>query len=176
MTMTTDELETILGQHKEWLIDNSKGKRADLRHADLRYANLKGAALRSANLSSANLSSANLSGADLSGADLSYAALRGADLRYADLSYAALRGADLSGANLPDGCKIYSVTGCGSARRMTTFRVDTDEIWCGCFHGTFAEFKAKVAVSYEVGHKRRNEYDAVIAFFEAMERMKKGSK
>jgi len=166
--MTTDELATILRQHKEWLLDSSKGKRADLRYADLRSADL-----RSANLSYADLSGANLRSADLSGADLCYSDLRSAYLRSANLRSAALSGADLSGANLPDGCKIYSVNGCGSVRRMTTYRIDTDEIWCGCFHGTFAEFKAKVASGYEVGHKHRNEYDAVIAFFEAMERMEK---
>ena len=60
----------ILEDHKQWLIDNSKGKKADLRGANIRGANIR---------------EADLSGADLSGADLS-----GADLRWTDLSGAKL--------------------------------------------------------------------------------------
>jgi hypothetical protein len=158
MTMTTEELATILRQHKEWLVDNSKGKRANLSRANLSYANL----------SYANLSGANLSYANLSGANLSYANLSGANLSYANLS-----GANLSRANLPEGCKIYSVTGCGSARRMTTFRLDTDEVWCACFKGTLEAFKAKVADEYTEGHEHRIGYDSVIAFFETMKGISK---
>ena len=54
-TYTSEELKDILEQHKLWLSDNTKGKRADLRSADLSSADLS-----SANLSSANLSSAYL--------------------------------------------------------------------------------------------------------------------
>ena len=102
--------QEALDLHKQWLTDNSTGKRltalgkitieADLRLADLRGADLSGADLRLADLSVANLSVANLRGADLRGADLSGADLSGADLRLADLSVANLSGADLSGANL----------------------------------------------------------------------------
>jgi len=61
--LTKEELKIALDLHKEWLMDNQKGERA--------------------NLSSANLSSANLSYADLSYANLSYA-----DLSFANLSFA----------------------------------------------------------------------------------------
>ena len=82
--MTAEEIQTILGLHKKWLIGDSGGIRADLSEADLREA---------------DLSEADLRGANLSGADLSEADLRGADLRGADL-----RGADLSEANLDFSC------------------------------------------------------------------------
>ena len=84
------DLKEKLDLHKEWLLDDSKGMRIDLRNANLRDADLSGADLSGANLSGANLRDADLSGADLSGANLS-----GADLSGADLSGANLSGADL---------------------------------------------------------------------------------
>ena len=68
--ITKQELKQILADHKIWLNNSSKGKKADLRSADLRSADL-----RSANLSYANLRSANLRYADLSSANLSSANL-----------------------------------------------------------------------------------------------------
>ena len=61
--MNKNELKTILEQHVEFLLDETKGKRADLSGADLSEANL-----REANLRGADLREANLSGADLRGA------------------------------------------------------------------------------------------------------------
>ena len=75
-TYTTEELKTIIENHKHWLNEDCEGWEDMM-----------------ANLSGANLSGANLSGADLSGANLRGANLRGADLRGANLS-----GADLSWA------------------------------------------------------------------------------
>ena len=96
-----EDLKEKLALHKEWLQDNSKGKRlnlsganlsnADLRYADLRYADLRGADLSKANLYYADLSKANLSGANLSNADLSKANLSGAYLSKANLSGVNLR-------------------------------------------------------------------------------------
>lgn len=81
--MNTDELKTILEQHKLWLEDEG-GARADLLCANLRCADLR---------------RANLRCADLRDADLQYA-----NLQYADLQYANLRGANLRGANLDYSC------------------------------------------------------------------------
>ena len=95
-TITTDELKTILENHRHWWDEDCEGWEnmcADLRDADLRCADLSGANLRDANLSGAYLSGAYLSGANLIGANLSGANLIGANLRDANLS-----GADLSGA------------------------------------------------------------------------------
>ena len=70
--MNNIELKDMLDKHKEWLKDNSKGKRFVLKSsADLSYADLRSADLRSADLSSADLSYANLRSANLHSADLS---------------------------------------------------------------------------------------------------------
>ena len=85
-TITAQELNIILEDHKKWLIGHSSGKRANLRGANLSYADLRDADLIGINLSYANLSGANLSGANLSYANLfanlSYANLIGANIRY----------------------------------------------------------------------------------------------
>lgn len=63
--MNTDELKTILEQHKLWLDTNGKaGKRADLLGADLlgadlRYTNMPGADLRGVGLRDADIIYAN---------------------------------------------------------------------------------------------------------------------
>lgn len=49
-TIEKSELDLILKRHAEWLLDNTKGQRADLSSADLSYANLRSADLSSANL------------------------------------------------------------------------------------------------------------------------------
>jgi len=90
-TYTPDELQQILKLHAEWLLDDTRGSRADLRGADLRGADLSGA-----DLSRADLRGADLRGADLSGADLSRADLYGVNLREANLC-----GAKIEKATLP---------------------------------------------------------------------------
>ena len=100
MKMSNEELKEILDDHKKWLKDSSRGKRADLRDADLCDVDLSYPILRDADLCGANLHGANLHGAHLRGADLCGANLRGADLTNADLSNANLTSCDLRGANL----------------------------------------------------------------------------
>ena len=124
MKYTKAQLDQILADHKEWLKDSTKGKRADLTGADLTGANLRGA---------------DLTGADLTGADLRGADLRGADLRGADLTGANLRGAE------SDKYTFLAVYGIGSANRQTLYIPELDVVFCGCFKGTMAEFKAQVA-------------------------------
>ena len=58
--MKTNELKKVLDEHKQWLTDSSKGKKANLRGANLREANLRGADLREADLQRADLREANL--------------------------------------------------------------------------------------------------------------------
>jgi uncharacterized protein YjbI with pentapeptide repeats len=182
MTMTQTELNELVRLHKLWLIGDPAGKKANLSDADLRGANLSDANLSGANLSGANLRGANLSGAylsvanlrdanlrgaNLSGANLSGAYLSDANLRGANLSGAYLRGANLSGAYLSEGVSFVSVSGIGSSRRMTTYRADTDEVWCGCFKGTLAEFAAKVEETHKDNAKYLAHYRAAIEFFKA---------
>ena len=83
-----EELQEILARHAEWLLDNTKGRCADLTGANLSGASLSGANLSEANLSWAILSEANLSRADLSEANLSRANLSGANLSEANLAWA----------------------------------------------------------------------------------------
>ncbi len=130
-------------------------------------ANLSYADLRDAHLSGADLSGADLSYADLSDADLSDANFSGANLRCANLRDAHLRDAHLRGANLGDGCTIISLSGIGSNRRMTTYWVEQDKIWCGCFVGTLAEFAAKVEETHKNNSFYLRQYQAAIAFFKA---------
>ena len=95
-TLTREELNKILEEHKHWInedCENWETMKADLHSADLYGANLYGANLHSANLHSANLHSADLRDADLHSADLCDADLRGANLRGANLHSADLRGA-----------------------------------------------------------------------------------
>ena len=112
-TISTEELKTILENHRHWLAEDCDGWEAmcadlsyadlsgadlscaNLHYADLSYANLSYADLKDANLIRANLSYANLRFANLNGTDL-----RGANLRFASLNYANLNGADLRGADL----------------------------------------------------------------------------
>ena len=133
--MTQDALNEIVRLHKLRLIGDPAGKKADLRGSDLR-------------------------GSDLRGSDL-----RGSDLRGSDLSDSDLRGSDLRGSDLRDSANVVSISGIGSFRRMTTFREDTDEIWCGCFKGTLAEFDKKVKETHKGNPDHLAHYLAAVAFF-----------
>lgn len=139
--MTPEELKQTLEDHKAWLSDNSKGKRANLCEADLSYANLGGADLRNANLRNANLSDA----------DLRYANLRGADLYGADLRNANLRNADLRNANLRGAEGITSFGPVGNCGRIG-YAVKHDAgpmVQLGCFWGT--EDEAVLAINEKYG-------------------------
>jgi len=108
--MTNKKIKEILYQHKLWLTDHSKGKRANFSWENLRGVNLCRANLRSAELRWTNLSNADLSGADLRWVDLGGAKIIGADLSGVDLSNADLRGIDLRGVDLTK-IKDYETTG-----------------------------------------------------------------
>jgi hypothetical protein len=107
------------------------------------------------------LTEADLSEADLLGADLSRADLDGANLTGADL-----RGTYLNEADLPSGVRIISVSGVGSARRMTTFRADTDEVWCGCFYGSLKEFTEDIERTHKENKTHLADYRAVVEMLE----------
>ena len=151
-TYTPEELKAILANNLKYNLGEADGERADLSRADL---------------SEADLIRADLSGADLSGANLSGANLSEANLSWADLSGANLSGANLIRANLSDGVDIISVSGIGSERRMTTYWVQEDKVWCGCFTGTLAEFRVKVEATHKDNQKHLANYRAAIVLFEA---------
>lgn len=108
-TISKEELEQVLKNHKVWLYhgenDKADGMRADLSDTDLNgvdlcNVNLCGAILRNADLRDARLRRANLHGTDLSGSNLGDANLTGADLSRANLIEARLIGACLIDADL----------------------------------------------------------------------------
>jgi uncharacterized protein YjbI with pentapeptide repeats len=134
---------------------------ADLRRADMRWADLSKADLSRANLCEVDMSDANLSRTNLGGADLSGAVLTDVNLRDTNMG-----GANLREVDLPLGIRIISVAGVGSARRMTTFRVDTDEVWCGCFKGTLKDFAAKIEETHKYNARYLAHYRAVVAMLE----------
>ena len=144
--MTPEELKQILDEHKAWLADNSKGKRANLSDANLSDADLSGADLRWVNLRNANLYGADLYGANLRGADL-----RWVDLRWANLSGANLRNADLRWANLSGAEGITSFGPVGHCGRIG-YAVKHDAgtmVQLVCFWGTEAE--AVLAINEKYG-------------------------
>ena len=150
-TYTSEELKDILEQHKLWLSDNTKGKRADLRSADLSWA---------------DLSSANLSSANLSSADLSWAYLSSANLSSANLSSANLRSAYLDD-------KIISIAQIGSRKGMTIYNFDKDIVWCGCWTGTLAEFENRVKKTHRDNSQCLKEYMGAITYFKSLKEERK---
>ena len=177
--MTQEKLNEVIASHGRWLVDKSRGERANLR-----YANLCGANLRGANLCDADLRGADLCGADLRNADLCYANLRDAnlhdaDLRGADLRYANLCGANLCGANLRDAdlpAIVLQVGPIGSRKDYVVYNASNDNIRCGCWNdykgGTLAEFEARVEEVYPSEKKDtltfRNQYLTVIGYFKTV--------
>ena len=132
--MNTDELKTILEQHKLWL-ENEGGARADLQGADLRDADLRGADLQRADLQGADLRDADLQDTNLQWANLRWADLRGADLqdtnlRDADLRWADLRGADLQGAYLR-GADLQRADLRGANLQGADLDYTCLPLWCG---------------------------------------------
>ena len=156
MTITTQDLQSILERHRKWLDGDPAGERANLRGANLGGANLGGANLGDANLGGAylrcaNLRGANLGGANLGDANLGGAYLGGANLRGANLGGANLRGANLGGAYLRGGEEVTDTasiqfTGHGECGR-SLLAVKSEKrilLWCGCFHGTPEDLRAYI--------------------------------
>lgn len=98
--ITQEELDKKIKLHKEWLEDNSKGKRlklisCDLRCLDLSYANVSNSILSNVDLTNSDLSHSSLSGSTLSNvnlinANLSFSTLKDADLAKTDLTKAVI--------------------------------------------------------------------------------------
>ena len=147
--MTQEKLNEVIASHDRWLVDKSRGERANLRYADLCGANLRDADLRGANLRNA----------DLCGADLRNANLCGANLRYADLPAIVLQ-----------------VGPIGSRKDYVVYNASNDNIRCGCWNdykgGTLAEFEARVEEVYPSEKKDtltfRNQYLTVIGYFKTV--------
>lgn len=152
--------------------------RTDLSHCDLSHRKLAGRDLSGANLAGVMLDNADLRGARLSGADLRGSSAKwvnftGADLREADLRGADLSGANLRGADLSD--RIIQLGPIGSRRSYICYNATLDEMRCGCFLGTLAEFEKQVRKTHGASNLAR-EYLATVRYLEEMREMQLLSK
>ena len=121
------DLKEQIKLHKDWLLDNTEGKRLDLSGVDLSGVDLSDANLRYANLSGANLRYANLSGANLSGVDLSGANLSNANLRYCIGNNKEVKSLQL-GKYLVSYTKDILNIGCQSHRHSSWKSFNTNDI------------------------------------------------
>ena len=175
MKITQEKLNSIIASHGKWLRDEEDAERADFRYANLRGTELSGADLRCANFNNADLRGANLSSASLRYANLICADLRGANFNDADLS-----GADLSSASLNK--TYYQITHIGSRNATTTYCIEEDNVFCGCWNhyrgGTLEEFRKRVESVYGENGEKPNkkyysQYIAAIDFFKKMVKLAK---
>ncbi|QYC52038.1 pentapeptide repeat protein [Staphylococcus phage vB_Sau-RP15] len=192
-TITQEELDKVLKEHKLWLDSNSEeGAKADLSYTILRNANLEDANLRGANLKGADLTrailtcanlsyadliEANLQGVDLAGADLYYADLRKANLtdaslneanlEYADLTNTDLRDADLSQASTQNikGLNIYSIDNIGTFNGKVTYIPSLDTVFAGCWIGSLEAFLEKGLEMNEGNNSKLEEIRDAYCFF-----------
>jgi uncharacterized protein YjbI with pentapeptide repeats len=105
MTLTPEELATVLSNHQTWLENDKKEddkRRANLCQANLQEANLYNTNLQGASLYQADLHKANLVQANLQEAILMRANLHKANLGRANLQKAILMEANLQQAFLPE--------------------------------------------------------------------------
>jgi uncharacterized protein YjbI with pentapeptide repeats len=138
MTMTQEEIRTILSAHNAWLHDEQGGKRADLSGVDLSWANLSGA----------YLCRADMSGADLCGADL-----RGAIW---NMDYTSEK---------TDIDQFIFARGLGSRKDETQWDFKNDLLLCGCFTGSLEKFAAQIEETHRNNPIFLAEYRAMIRFF-----------
>ena len=97
-----NEALELVTQHRRWLANDRRGKRADLSLRTLRGLDLRGADLTRAKLTGAQFINCNLDGAILIEADLFSVNLSGTSFRKANCRNADFRGAVLSAADFTD--------------------------------------------------------------------------
>lgn len=98
------DFDRIMSDHKLWLADKTKGKRADLSGLDLSEMDLSGMDFSYADMTDVNLFKSDLTHANLSYADLNQAHLHDADLSNATIEETNFSNADITMAKL-NGCK-----------------------------------------------------------------------
>ena len=98
--MEKEEFERVMAEHRLWLSDHEKGKRAYLRDTDLSEMDLSGMDFSYADMCGINLFRSNLTGTNLSHADLKQGFLHDADLTGAIVEKADFFGANLTMAKL----------------------------------------------------------------------------
>jgi uncharacterized protein YjbI with pentapeptide repeats len=83
----------------------------------------------------------------------------------AKLAKVCMRDITASRTRWPEGVSVVTASGVGCVGRQTTYRIDTDEVWCGCFKGTLDEFIERVNETYLAGAKYRSCYMAMVRMF-----------
>jgi hypothetical protein len=66
--------------------------------------------------------------------------------------------------------KYVSITCIGSRKGMTTYCIDDDFIWCGCWQGKLAEFEKRVKATYKDNKQYLKEYLGAIKYFKSLRR------
>ena len=99
-TLTPDELERMLMEHKAFLSNARRGKRAVIQSHYLGHTDFSNCLLAQADLTGTILTASTLKFANLSGAILYCCEIRSVDARYANFSQADMRGVTLNGSNL----------------------------------------------------------------------------
>jgi hypothetical protein len=145
---------------------------ADLSHSNFTQANLRGVNLRDTILTQVYFERANLQRAVFDGAYLCHTCFDGARLDKTHWKGVHVAG-HRSSISTP---QLVSINNIGRDNRTTTYRVDTNEVWCGCFHGNLSEFKRRVHNTHRTRTGKRpseyrKEYDGAIAVFEARHRV-----
>lgn len=86
-----------------------------------------------------------------------------------NLSFANLRSAKTDKT-------YYQISCIGSRKGTTTYCIEDEKIWCGCWSGTMEEFTARVKGTHKNNAQYLAEYKAAIKFFKAMTKIAKGRK
>jgi hypothetical protein len=141
--ITQEQLNEILKLHKLWLLDNTKGQRADLSNADFRHADFS-----YTNLSNANFSNTNLSNANFNYAYLDYANFSNANLKYANFSNTNLSNAYLNYANFSFAKNIIAFQKLNGRMCYAVKHTNCIMIQAGCFWNNINEFEKQAIEEY----------------------------
>lgn len=114
-----------------------------------------------AKLSHTYLYKSTLNKVDFSSGDLSHIIIDNCNLS-ADCAF----GATCLACSTITKQHIYQISCIGSSNRTTTFWADNDIVWCGCFKGTFQEWRDKIYRRYDRASDRyRKQYTAALKYF-----------
>ena len=139
--ITQKNLNEILELHKLWLLDNTKGKKANLSFTDLSNTDLSNTDLSNSDLKFTNLIYANLKRANLSNSNLNNAYLNNANLGFTDLSNTDLRNTILINTDLSFAKNILLFQKPNGRICYAVKHTNCIMIQAGCFWGTIDEFE-----------------------------------
>lgn len=106
--ITDEELNKVIELHGLWVLDNTKGERANLSRIDLSYKDLSDVNLRYADVSNSNFSNSDLSEVDLGYANAVNTDFTDAVLVHINFTNTYLMGAKFVNANMSDATILHS--------------------------------------------------------------------